>query len=437
LQNTTLEITLEKVLNASVNKDIHLSLPQSNLSNDQRKLLYIILSVTMLRFFSNIRFSFIVPYLEISPGIKLCKDHVDNIAFYWMLALFIGLNSGAFILGKFGEKKGILKLCKIIVLGTILPCLFLYCLGSNENHIINNSIALIGTRFINAFFHPVAFVVSSFFLMKICDDNHHTKISAYITIAAISGMQLSYFTVMYLAANNLQMWCNIFLGTSIFAGVLCIRYSKSFEQQTNKMKNLEIFKAKPSAMLLAISIGCVFNAGIRYHYFFVDTYLADILITQHDPALSYVFFYIALSVFLIIFGNIIKNEQQFKILTKALIGILSIGIAPVILPIHSLLNYLCYQVIFAFFLAGFLAPSLSVVFSLFKYNKTILHGTVWFTFGYSLSNIASDWLTEQYGFFTHFNFLPMIPLILGGFTCLSILTGAMNRLPNQETNRHK
>ncbi len=379
--------------------------------------------VTTLRFFTNIRFSFIVPYLEVFPGIKLCSNRIDDIALYWMLALFCGLISGAYILGKYGENKGILYLCKAIILGTILPCFLLYILGSQGNYIINNNAALLSIRFINAFFHPAAFVVAAVLLMKIYNDAISLKISSYIVLTTITGMQISYFVVTYLCKNNLILWCQLFLASSLLAGAICMLSGKSIEEQTKKITISKTqSRTKPLAIVLAMLIGCTFNAGMRYHYFFVDTYVTDILITENDPALGYVFFYIALSVFLLIAGHLLKQHHQLKTLTVSLIGILLVGILPIILPIHSLVNYIIYQVTFAFFLAGFLAPSLSVIFSLFKDNQTIFHATMWFTVGYALSNIISDWVTEQYGFFTHFNFLPMIPLIFGGFSCLTVLT---------------
>jgi len=352
-----------------------------------------------------------------------------------MLALFLGFISGAYILGKYGENKGILCLCKVIVLGTVLPCLLLYVLGSQENYIINNNAALLSIRFINAFFHPAAFVVAAVFLMKIYNNTISLKISAYIVFTTITGMQTSYFVVTYLAKNNLSLWCQLFLASSLLAGAICMLCGKTVEEQTKKITTPKTQnKTDPLAIVLAVLIGCIFNAGLRYHYFFVDTYITDILIAENDPSLGYVFFYIALSIFLLIAGHLLKQHHQLKILTVSLIGILLVGIAPVILPIHSLVNYIVYQITFAFFLAGFLAPSLSVIFSLFKDNQTIFHTTMWFTVGYALGNIISDWFTEQYGFFTHFHFLPMIPLIFGGFCCLAILTSTnVNRLikPNK------
>lgn len=404
-------------------------------SDDSKKLFFTILLITTLRFFSNIRFSFIVPYLEVSPGIKLCSDAIDDVALYWMLALFFGLIGGAYTLGKYGENNGILLLCKIIIIGTVLPCLLLYFLGSQSNHIINNNAAILGIRFINAFFHPAAFVVSAIFLMKVNNDAISVKISAYTILAAITGMQLSYFVVTYFAKNNLNLWCQLFLASSILAASICILCKKTVEEQIKKITTPEShITANPLAIALAILIGCIFNAGLRYHYFFVDTYVSDILIAEHDPALGYLFFYIALSIFLLFAGHLLKQHNQIKILTFSLIGILLVGISPIILPIHSLVNYIAYQIIFAFFVAGFLAPSLSVIFTLFKNNQTIFHSTMWFTVGYALSNSISDWLTSQYGFFTHFNFLPMIPLIFGGFCCLTVLTSTnVNRLipPNK------
>lgn len=387
------------------------------------KALYIILFVTALLLFSNIRFTFIVPYLQSSPEFKFDNAAIGNLAFYWMLSLFLGLVSGAYILGKYGESKGVPSLWNIVVPGIIL-CLFIYCLSVDENYIAYPT-GMIAIRFINAFFQPVTLLVPAIFLMNTYPKSS-VKISSYFILATLCSLQLSYFTVTYCAKYNLKLWSNIFLATSILAAAVCLFYHKEIKNNLNELTLRITTKTMTlQAKLLALLIGCIFNSSLRYHYFFVDTYLIDVIILEHDSAisstLSYVFFYVFLNIFLVIAGQVIKHEQQLKFLTMSLFGILLVGIFSVILPIYSFVGYVIYQITFAFFTAGFLASSLSVIFLLFRNNQVIFNGTFWFTVGYSISNLASDWLTEQYGFFTHFNFLPMLPLICGGFCCLAVL----------------
>jgi MFS family permease len=396
------------------------------------RVFYIILVVMTLLLFTNIRFPFIAPYLAIPPEIKLNNTIIDRPAFYWMLALFSGLVSGVYILGKYAELKGILSLWKIVIPGITLLCLFMYYLGVNEYHIAYPT-TMIAIRFINTFFQAATLLVSMIFLMKISHTRLHVKISSYFMLATLCSIELSYCTVTCYAPNNLKLWSGIFLAASILGGLICLFYNKEIAKKAMEVTPRIATKITTlGAKSLALLIGWVANSGLRYHYFFVETYVTDVLILKYVPAintvLSSLFFYVFLNIFLIIAGKIIKHEQQLKFLTMSMIGILLVGIFPAVFPINSFFCYSIFQIIFAFFMAGFLAPSFSVIFSLFKHNQTIFNGTLWFTLGYALSNLASDWLTEQYGFFTHFNFLSMLPLVCGGSCCLAVLgTGAYKK----------
>ncbi len=389
------------------------------------KIFYIILVVMALLLFTNIRFPFVASYLEIPPEIKLNSTIIDRPAFYWMLALFSGLVSGAYILGKYAELKGILSLWKIVIPGITLLCLFMYYLGLNEYRIAYPT-TMMAIRFINAFFRPATLIVSMIFLMKISPIKLHVKISSYFMLASLCSIEISYFTVMHYTANNLKLWSSIFLAASILAGFIYLFFNKEIAKKAIEITPKIATKITTLvAKSLALLIGWIANSGLRYHYFFMDTYVTDVLILKCVPAinavLSSLFFYISLNIFLIVAALIIKHEQQLKFLTTSMIGILLVGIFPAIFPINSFISYVIFQIIFAFFMAGFLAPSFSVIFSLFKHNQTTFNGTLWFTLGFALSNLSSDWLTEQYGFFTHFNFLSMLPLICGGSCCLAVL----------------
>lgn len=92
--------------------------------------------MTLLCFFCNIRFSFIAPYLEVSSNITFRKNEVHQLAFYWMIVLFTGLISGAYVLGKYFEEKSncLFRLYLIISVGNILPCLLLYFFNLQGNY---------------------------------------------------------------------------------------------------------------------------------------------------------------------------------------------------------------------------------------------------------------------------------------------------------------
>ena len=386
--------------------------------------------MTLLCFFCNIRFSFITPYLEVSTNITFRKNEIHQLAFYWMIVLCTGLISGAYVLGKYFEEKSncLFRLYLIISVGTVLSCLLLYFFNLQGNYITNYTLLLV-TRFINVFFHPIAFITPALILMKIYKGMQNIKISAYFILAAISGMQMSYFATLYVAQNNLQLLCKLFLFASILIVFIAVVSAPLLKILQNNLAISSNFrKANPMSIVLSLLIGCVFNTGMRYHYFFIDRYVTDVLVIKHAPAFGYIFFYITLSISLLVAASFLKQENQQKLLTRSLISLLILSMTSIILPIHSWINYAIYQIIFAFFLAIFLVPSLSIIFLMFKNNKLIFHGTMWFSTGYALGNLASDWLTEKYGFFTQSNCLPMLPLVFGSLGCLAVLLYTTNNL---------
>ncbi|MEI6882203.1 MAG: hypothetical protein WCK82_12845 [Bacteroidota bacterium] len=350
---------------------------------------------------------------------------IRNISIYWSFSLFSGLIGGAYILGKYGELNGILSLWKVVILGTIFPCLIMCYLSLNVALITYSSTVLF-LRFMNAFFHPATLFISIIFLMKMYHPQLHVKISAYFIFATLLSMQCSYCAITYYSANNLKLWCCLFLAISVLAGFTWTFFFKEIKIEAQEiMLKTTLTATIPGAKSLAFFIGYVFNAGIRYHYFFADAYINDVLILKYHPftvqPLRSIFFYIFLNMFLIIASYLIKPAQQLRFLTLSLMGILLIGIMPIALPICSLITYEIYQGVFAFFLAGFLAPSLSIIFLLFNDSKQIFNRIFWFTLGYGLSNLAGDWLTIKYGFFHRSNLLPMMPFICGGAFCLVVL----------------
>lgn len=384
-----------------------------------KKYLFIALLLIVLRFFCNIRFSFVVPYLSTLDDMQT----LDKIANYWMFALLAGLICGAYIIGKIAEKRGVFLLANIVSVGVVLSCLLMYFLGAKDKYISNFSLLLI-IRFLNAFFQPAALIVPTIVFMKAFENKQNIKICAYFIVAALLGMQISYYTATYICEGHLLLWCKIFLIIS-FAILIFHLISNSSLKKVNKIFFSKGIKRKDHiAIIFAFLIGSVFITSIRYHYFFVDTYLTDFLVTVDNPSLGYVFFYGALNLSLLIAANTFKQENIFKLLSWSLIGILLIAITPVILTLDSLYTNITFQVIFAIFVAVFLSSSLAAIYTLFQDNSPIFNCVMWFASGYAIGNFASDWLVELYGFFSHTNFLPMIPLIISGFGTLAILTAS-------------
>ena len=153
------------------------------------------------------------------------------------------------------------------------------------------------------------------------------------------------------------------------------------------------------------------------------------LLTQHKDSFGCVFFYLFLGLSLFVYANLFKQQNQREILSSSLIGILLIAIAPAFFPINSFFSYALFQIIFAIFVAGFLATSIAVIYSLFEYNcNAVFHATMWFSTGYAVGNFMSDWIAEKYGFFICINSLSMLPLMLSGFGCLTVLVAKIDKI---------
>lgn len=384
-----------------------------------KKYLFIALLLIVLRFFCNIRFSFVVPYLSAVDDMQT----LDKLANYWMFVLLAGFICGAYILGKIAENRGIFLLANVTSISVALSCLLMYFLGAKEQYISNFSLLLM-IRFLNAFFQPAALIVPTIVFMKIFENKQNIKICSYFIVASLVGMQSSYFTVTYISAGNLILWCKIFLIISAMILIYHLTVNPPIKKLDRIFSNQNIKKQSFTPIIFAFLIGSVFISSIRYHYFFVDTYLTDFLVTVDNPSLGYVFFYGALNLSLLIAANTFKQENIFKLLSWSLIGILLIAITPVILTLDSLYTNITFQVIFAIFVAGFLSSSLAAIYTLFQGNRPIFNCVMWFASGYAIGNFASDWLVDCYGFFTYTNFMPMIPLIISGFGALAILTAS-------------
>lgn len=94
-----------------------------------------------------------------------------------------------------------------------------------------------------------------------------------------------------------------------------------------------------------------------------------------------------------------------------------------ILNMLNTYTYIIYQIVFAFFFAGFLAPSLALVFLLFQNNQPFFNGIVWYYLGSSFSYVVGYFLSKQIGIFRHY-FLLVSPLVFMGTLCMIAIASA-------------
>jgi hypothetical protein len=336
----------------------------------------------------------------------------------WAVVTFISRIIGAYTLGKYAEAKGFLIVQRILILGYLLTTFLLFICCSCASNFSQIRPLLLVIAFFNACLFPATLVLPAMYLMKIYDLSSHVKIS----MLAISSSVIGYVLSCVISARCSTQAMSAFLfGGSLLCGVIYY-LGKDAISNLGKSPALQIKKhlqILPTyvAKILAALVGVVCGAGLSHNYFFIEPYALNISIVNADHfKLVYTFFYSALGAFLIFATKICKYVNYKKLMFWSLICILLLEFGLKMLNVPSTYAYLVYQVLFAFFFAGFLAPSLSLIFSLFQ-THSFFNGTVWYYFGFSTSYLAGYFLSKQLGIFPQY-FLLASPLIFNGILCV-------------------
>ncbi len=390
----------------------------------------------------------------------------------WAVVSFFSRIMGGHTLGKYAEKKGFMATQKILISGYILTTalFFLSCLFADQFQ--STKLLMLVISYSNLFLGSAALVSPAMYLMKISKTSDHVNISMFMIFGSGLGYVLAYAVS---AKCNLQNMSGIIFGCSLLCGYIFYCAKKGI---INLEKSHTPEKQKPPqnapntvAKFLAVLIGGVCGAGLSHNYFFIEPYVLNVsIINARNFQMGYMFFYIALGLFMMLasricdfvdwsklmfisligvllvmfslsiydvskghiyliyqvlfaffFGRICDFVDWSKLMFISLIGVLLVMFSLSIYDVSKGHIYLIYQVLFAFFFAGFLAPSLALVFSLFKNSQPFYNGIFWYSSGISISYLIGYFLSKDLlGIFHHY-FLFVSPLVFNAVLCLALM----------------
>ncbi len=398
-----------------------------------------ILAGAMLQSFCTLRLVLLSPLLNRFPEEILNLNNTAGFVFKWVIFTFLSKIIGAYVLGKYADSKGFLSAQKIIITGYVVTTglLFLCCWCTTDFFSIQTAIFV--NSCLSLFFFPATFMFPIMYLMKNYDVSNHVKISSLIILSVLTGHELSYYMLNYVADYNLRMMSGVFFCCSLLAGlVYCLGRASilSLEKPVahTRQNQLQLLP-RYSAKILAMLVGGVCGAVLYHHYFFIAPYILNVLILKdsgHEQA--HILFYVTLLLFLIFSIKISDYLEQSKLRILSLVGILLLTFGVNIFQLSSMHVYIIYQTLLEFFFACFLTSSFGLIFSLFKDNQPFFNGTVWFYIGVSFSFLNSYILSEKFGPL-HQHFLIMSPLVLNAALCLIALS--IIRLPLVETSKKR
>ncbi len=173
--------------------------------------------------------------------------------------------------------------------------------------------------------------------------------------------------------------------------------------------------------ILGMLIGVACNAGIYYPHFFITPYLRDIVVIQNYTTKNQYLFYMVFGVLLLPAAKVCQKFCALKIMTISLSWMLILGVSIPLLPFSNQ-GFTVSLIVFAFFLAGFVAPSFAVLHQLFKNSKNMFDVIFWFSLGSIISSLCLG-VGGRVGFILNFPLAGMLIFSASTVMCLiGILT---------------
>ncbi|MEI7493503.1 MAG: hypothetical protein WCJ92_02765 [Alphaproteobacteria bacterium] len=331
---------------------------------------------------------------------------------------------GGHTLGKYAEKKGFIATQKFLISGYILTTalFFLSCLFADQFQ--STKLLMLVISYLNLFLGSAALVSPAMYLMKISKISDHVNISMLMIFGSGLGYVLAYAVS---AKCNLQIMSAIIFGCSLLCGYIFYCAKKGIinleKSHTPEKQKSPQNAPNTTAKFLAVLIGGVCGAGLSHNYFFIEPYVLNVsIINARNFQMGYMFFYIALGLFMMLASRVCDFVDCSKLMFLSLIGVLLVMFSLSIYDVSKDHIYIIYQVLFAFFFAGFLAPSLALVFSLFKNSQPFYNGIFWYSSGISISYLIGYFLSKDLlGIFHHY-FLFVSPLVFNAVLCLVLMT---------------
>ncbi len=311
---------------------------------------------------------------------------------------------------------------KLVTLGHIFVAILLVTACITGEDFYNNYQGFYLARFFYSALVHVTIILPAMYLLGRYPESQHILISTSIALAMFLGKFFAYIFSCYVpACMQTSYWIPVAV-SSLSLGIY-IYIEKHSQPSLNKTVT-DIKYSPPSIHknIFGMLIGAACNAGIFYYYFFLTPYLADIIILQNYGLIKGQSpFYTAFGLFLYPAAKICQRFGTLKIMTESLLGMLILGVSIPFMAISDL-TYTVSQIIFTLFLAGLVAPSLAILYELFKNTKGMFDAIFWFSLGSATCMLCLG-VGSRIGFAIHFPLLGMlifatsiVMCLLGAFT---------------------
>lgn len=378
----------------------------------------------VFQFFSCSGLYFIRAYADQADPLSILttvSTLTSTFLFSWFTFSFIGRISGAYFFGKYADKNNFFKVMRLVTLGHIFVAFLVVTICIIEEDLHNKYQVFYLARFFYSSVVHVSIILPAMCLLRKYPESQHVLISTYLALAMFLGKFFAYIFSCYVSSIYMHTWHWIsVVGSSLSLGIYTYleKYSGHF---LNKIEtNLTYSTPSIRKKTLAALIGAACNAGIYYYYFFLTPYLADIIIVQHYCCIKGQSpFYTAFGLFLLPSAKICQKFGIFNVMTGSLFGMLILGVSIPCMAI-STLSYTTSQIIFALFLAGLVAPSLAVLYQLFKNTKGMFDAVFWFSLGSATCMLCLG-IGSRVGFALNF---PLFGMLIFATSITMCLVGA-------------
>ncbi len=304
----------------------------------------------------------------------------------WFLISFIGKVSGAYFFGKLAEQLSFFTLMRLITIGYIfIAFLILTILITGADFYVAYKSFYIA-RFLYSLLMYASIILPAVYLFNKYPMPQHILIGTYIILANYIARFFSHVLVTCVPHLQMKAWYSLPLIVT-FISFFIYRYVEKHSSSLNKPEMLKKHSASLKHKKICALVGAGWDIGLIYYYFFITPYLKNICIIECSDAVGgNSIFYTAYLLFLYPAAKVCEKFGAFKTMITSLFCVLGLGfLIPFVVVSHTFC--LIPRILLAFFSACLLAPSLTILYQLFKNTNSLFDTIFWFALGSSISTL--------------------------------------------------
>lgn len=354
-----------------------------------KELILIFLAVSC-QIFACMNISFLNKYIEVVSVSDsfFIKSHLD--LNYWMLVTTFGRVFGAYFVGKYTDKVGLLKSILFISVGfTIVAILCaVFCITQESSYGMDQGFYLF--RFCYCFLEPAAFILPFLYVLDHSSHLNYYKTSVLFLGAIFIAKSASYHLI-HLPSGLIKFWYIFALISTLLAwGIYhyLVKHSglKKMSISQNKLMPLRV------KILIAL-LGAACATGVFYHHFFESHYSLNIKIIDDSADLGIVPYYALYALFFLPAAQICKKFGLYRTTQFSLCMLFILGINSVFVNLTPTI-YVIQQVLFSFFSTLFIVPILATLYQIYKSYSSTLDVMFLFALGFSACSILARFEQE-------------------------------------------